>query len=351
MFKPEAGKPALQQMWCQHSGSSPIGAQRRPGATLGRRQDLMRLFSRRLAHCFLCTSHVSILLPLLCATHVDAIETPFATLVIAFNAGVGGAFGYTNASSVLGSPERYTGEGLIPQCVTPYQPPFLQSEIISLGVGGAITIAFDHDVVNDPRNAFGVDLLVFGNAFFSDQGGAIVAGLASEAGSIDVSQDGVTWIHVLGVGPESLFPTRGFLDTSAYATIAGSMPTDFTKPVDPSLTMKDLIGLDYDALQLEYGNSGGGVGIDLATLQLEWIRFVRVRGASVSGQSPEVDAFADVSPEGAIEDLNGDGVVGAADLAMLLGAWGTRGNAADFDGDGSTGATDLARLLSVWSTP
>jgi hypothetical protein len=50
-------------------------------------------------------------------------------------------------------------------------------------------------------------------------------------------------------------------------------------------------------------------------------------------------------------DLDGDGLVGAADLSALLSAWGARGTAAgaaDIDGDGSVGAADLAALLGAW---
>lgn len=49
-------------------------------------------------------------------------------------------------------------------------------------------------------------------------------------------------------------------------------------------------------------------------------------------------------------DLNGDGVVNAADLALLLGSWGTCPPPcpADLDGDGSVGASDLALLLGSW---
>ena len=46
-------------------------------------------------------------------------------------------------------------------------------------------------------------------------------------------------------------------------------------------------------------------------------------------------------------DLNGDGSVNAADLSILLGAWGTSG-VGDIDGDGTVGAADLALLLSAW---
>ena len=48
-------------------------------------------------------------------------------------------------------------------------------------------------------------------------------------------------------------------------------------------------------------------------------------------------------------DLDGDGTVGAADLAMLLGSWGPcAGCPADFNGDGTVGAFDLAQLLGSW---
>ncbi|MGA1709463.1 MAG: dockerin type I repeat-containing protein [Phycisphaerales bacterium] len=47
-------------------------------------------------------------------------------------------------------------------------------------------------------------------------------------------------------------------------------------------------------------------------------------------------------------DLNGDGVVNGADLAILLGAWGGRG-LADINGDGEVNGADLAILLGAWS--
>lgn len=47
-------------------------------------------------------------------------------------------------------------------------------------------------------------------------------------------------------------------------------------------------------------------------------------------------------------DLSGDGAVDAADLAILLGNWGSAG-AGDLDGDGVVGSADLAILLGGWS--
>ena len=48
-------------------------------------------------------------------------------------------------------------------------------------------------------------------------------------------------------------------------------------------------------------------------------------------------------------DLTGDGQVGAADLAQLLGSWGPNpGHPADFNDDGMVNAADLAQLLGSW---
>ncbi len=47
-------------------------------------------------------------------------------------------------------------------------------------------------------------------------------------------------------------------------------------------------------------------------------------------------------------NLDGNGSVDAADLAILLGAWGSKGGSADLNGDGHVAADDLAILLGAW---
>jgi hypothetical protein len=67
-----------------------------------------------------------------------------------------------------------------------------------------------------------------------------------------------------------------------------------------------------------------------------------------------VDAYGiNVAPPGGCviaapcpADLNGDGVVGGADLGGLLAAWGTNGG--DIDGNGDTDGADLGIMLSAW---
>ncbi len=50
-----------------------------------------------------------------------------------------------------------------------------------------------------------------------------------------------------------------------------------------------------------------------------------------------------------VGDLNGDGLVTSADLAILLGAWGTANPIADIDGDGFVGSADMAVVLGAWT--
>ena len=67
-----------------------------------------------------------------------------------------------------------------------------------------------------------------------------------------------------------------------------------------------------------------------------------------AGDPASIDFAAQVpsSPSNP-SDLNGDGSVNAADLALLLGNWGNSG-AGDINGSGSVDGADLALLLSAW---
>ncbi len=85
----------------------------------------------------------------------------------------------------------------------------------------------------------------------------------------------------------------------------------------------------------------------------------------VSGQTNGITAFDSVHEnsepsfflldnlEGSVDppcdgDLNGDGIVGAQDLARILGFWGSSEVEGDLNGDGVVGAQDLARILGFW---
>lgn len=225
----------------------------------------------------------------------------------------------------------------------------MPSELVSVGRGGQLTVAFAQPVYDDPRNAFGVDLIVYGNAFFSDLAhpGGYAGFLFSEGGNIQVSADGVTWHGVSGEADGSL-PTMAFMDAGPYQEPAGEQLCDPALPVDPGVSGDDVIGLSYPELQAVYAGACGGTRIDLAEAGLAHVKFIRITVAANAPSVPEVDAFVAVRHEYAPADLNGDGTVDGADLGTLLGAWGGA-SFADLDGSGLVDGADLGILLGAWS--
>ena len=85
-------------------------------------------------------------------------ETPFATRVVDYAPAPGqwvNDFRFNDPSAALGQP--FPG-GL---------PSPDESSLVSLGgFGGSITLAFDHTILDDPLNSFGMDAIVFSNAFW-----------------------------------------------------------------------------------------------------------------------------------------------------------------------------------------
>ena len=127
---------------------------------------------------------------------------PFADQVVGYTPGSLFSPGYNFAATALGSPERFTGEGIFPSVVTPFNPAFLATEIVALGAGGVLTLGFDEPIRDDASNPFGLDLIVFGNTFFAD--GSYPQGVASGVfgpyadSVVSVSANGADWITLGG---------------------------------------------------------------------------------------------------------------------------------------------------------
>ena len=245
---------------------------------------------------------------------------PWADAVVAYTqgSGVGNDFVTGNAFNdpnvALGQPTRFTSDPAnFGGPVHPFNSPFRANEVVSIGEGGSLTLSFDEPVADDPQNPFGIDLLVFGNAFyfltpFASNG--VVSGASTEGGRIEVSADGINFVEIVGVEADGIFPTLGYLDvTDPLSSTAGSVLSDFTKPVDPSF---DPTGLTLAEIVTGYDRSGGGVGIDLSGTGLSAISYVRIFNLVGSGVVPEIDALADVRavPEPSTFVLGG--------LAMLI---------------------------------
>jgi hypothetical protein len=275
-----------------------------------------------------------------------------ASAVVRYEPGEGAGASYQDPQAALGAPTRFTGEGVYPSCVTPFNGAFMPSELVSIGRGGELVVSFDAPVVDDPRNPFGIDLIVYGNNFCIDASypEGIVGGTFNDGGTVDVSADGIAWVTVPAVEADGGLPTLGFADVGPYDVVPGEVPTDPARPVDPTIALADLDGLTWPELLAVYDGTAGGTRIDLADAGIASIRFVRIRVAADAPAVPEIDAIVAARPGAGPADLNGDGAVNGDDLGIMLGAWGPcSGCAADLDRNGNVDGDDLGSLLGSWT--
>ena len=234
---------------------------------------------------------------------------------------------FNNPTNVLHRPTCYM-DGMWGGPVSPYNPAWMAGELFSmLDEDEYVTIEFDHPVVDDPNNPWGIDLLVFGNAMgegttkdyyeeTSDPGNWAFDGkVAADPGVVEVSADGEHWFS-FDKGPfcDDWAPTYGLIYDKANADtnwFAGnkwwSVTTDATWPVNPNTSWADIEGLTVETLSYRYDKSAGGAGFDISGLDLprdskgrKYIRFVRISSRYDEEEEewtqPEVDAVADVRP-------------------------------------------------------
>jgi hypothetical protein len=281
-------------------------------------------------------------------------DDPFADVMIAFEPGSNPAPGYTDPFTTLGSPERFTGEDFFPSVVSPFSGPYGIDEIVSIGAGGHLIVKFNTPVTNDPNNLYGIDLLVFCNTSFIDDDypNGLVGGLFSnDGGTIEISDDGDHWELIKDVAADGPMPTMGYLDSGPFDSVPGSMLTDFTRPVDPALTLQRFLGLTHPQVVERYRGSGGGVGIDIGAVGLQQISYVRIKNLADAIDNIEIDAFSDVSPR-LPGDVNLDGSVNVIDLLAVISSWGVPvpgGPPADFNNDGVVNVIDLLAVINNWA--
>lgn len=228
----------------------------------------------------------------LCASASHA--SPWATRVVSYDPGEAVGSPYSDPDSALGKPTRFTGIGVFPGAVTPFNPAFSEGDIVSIGRGGHLTLELGRPARDDPRNPFGIDLLVFGNAGFIDLdypnglAGRLFGG--SRGGTIEVSANGLAWEPIIGVEPDGGSPTLGYLDLDGpYSTSRGRVRSEFTRPVNPSF---DPSGRSFAEIVAGYDGSGGGMPIDIADTGLSRVSFIRFTMPMSAVGTAEIDAVA-----------------------------------------------------------
>ncbi|MCC6659618.1 MAG: hypothetical protein IT437_01905 [Phycisphaerales bacterium] len=233
----------------------------------------------------------------------------WAAHVESYVPGAGVPAGYEEPSHALGQPSRMTSFG----AVSPFNPPFDASDLVSIGAGGSLVLRFDEPITDNPLHEFGVDLIVFGNTGYIDSawpGGVWGGVLGDGRGLIEVSADGSDWRAVTPLA-DSPYPTLGYSDLSdPYAPGPGLVPSDFTRPVNPAF--EPTLGTTFDEIRAAYSGSGGGTGVDIGESGLASISYVRITNPVASGHV-EVDAIAAVS-------VPGPGGLACLTLAAVFGS-------------------------------
>lgn len=289
-----------------------------------------------------------------------AAESPFGTQVMDHSTACRD-IRFNNPNNVLGAPARfvkvYSGDmggvssdayGGVVHPVVPGYTGGLHLSLVSPDdeEPGYVVIAFDHDVLDDPDNPFGVDFIVFGNSGCTKSTTTGMTALDDpttcrltaqgfpEESVVEVAQDpdGPWYGSDRWRTSDGFAPTLGHVydpvnaDTNLYSgNLWWGAPTDPTFPVDPRISFTDCAGLTLAELCQRYNGSAGGAGYDLADAIDEdgnelpadvahggrkWFRYVRISCAyseepneegDYGFAEPEVDAVADVRPAAGYE--------------------------------------------------
>lgn len=215
-------------------------------------------------------------------------------------------------------------------------------KIFSVPIDGSAPASLfsDWTAIGDPRGIqpYGAGFLV-GNS--GDDDLEIMSSTGVVAATPFYDSDGITGIDF----PQQIQP----LANGAWMVCGFSRPS--------GIFLYDSEGFEYQSFQNQL------VTIPRGAMFLDNGELLYTGGTRVVRLNPVSQATTDIvnqsgrsfrwinrfsPPAACVGDLNSDGSVSAADLALLLGAWGTAGGAADLNGDGVVAASDLALLLGAW---
>lgn len=203
---------------------------------------------------------------------VEAVSyDPGTTPAIDFGSGLP----YNLTTSALGEPSRFTADDFFPSVVSPFNPPFKRSQLLSVGETGHVTLRLSHYALPQPG---GKEIGVFAHAglidiaFPTGQADSPAAAFSIDSAIVDMSENGSIW-HSLG---EIVFdiPTNGYSDViEPFAATPGSVESDFQKPFAGSLSSFD--GLTHAEILALFDGSGGGKWLDIPAglARVGYIRF------------------------------------------------------------------------------
>ena len=159
----------------------------------------------------------------------------------------------------------------------------------------------------------------------------------------------------VAVEPLATVYSRSFATAARTGDGVACFFTDSSSAVQDKL---ECVGLSSAGVELWHSDVATNVGVKyrLSSMQaadngamITWQGGTSTGASDVFAARIGADGVVGPSAESVFGDLDGDGIVSAPDLSIILSTWGAAGGAADLDGDGTVGAADLALLLGAWS--
>jgi len=133
-----------------------------------------------------------------------------------------------------------------------------------------------------------------------------------------------------------------------FQEFAPGLAFDFAIVTQVDATVVTPAGRFENVLKTAEGNYFDGPGIAENKLYADAVGLVMVEVLGDAGRTEFEVPLVSIDPVLCMGDVDHDQAVDAADLAVLLGAWGGGDQFADLDRDGEVNQADLAILLSRW---
>lgn len=181
---------------------------------------------------------------------------------------------------------------------------------VSLGaLGGYIEFKFDGGIANNPNNPYGVDFVVYGNAFNGNP----------EAGAVQVSEDGKTWYELAG----SEFYRGNFNYDDSKVSTGGNYSKVYTGTLQNTNVTYETVGNQIDVtlgdngpakfvgtpawmpsttkgypMGAVYDNTGSNISVSLTNNSLSFGGITAIEDSDVTDHY--AFGYADVTPNGTI---------------------------------------------------
>lgn len=229
----------------------------------------------------------------------------YAVEVVSYQPGGDASLGYRTPEAALGLPNPIADPIFGNTILSPFNPPWLPSDIVIIGEAGELTLRLAYPVAPlGGRREIGV---------FVNNGLIDVDYPRGQAGSpagyfspppraiVSVSDNGSTWVQldsspIVFGNPTNYYSDLG--ENPSSTSIAGSQVADFTAEFLGQLS--DFDGLDWAGIKALLNGTAGGQWLDISQSGLGQVNYIRFEVPTGAGYRCVIDAVTAVPEPGVI---------------------------------------------------